>query len=128
MASIASNLQFEGFLAQFTAENVCPAPAITLDKSADKTELVAGETITYTFTSTNTGNTPLIGVAITEGSFSGSGAMSPLTYSWPGVPGTLLADQTVTATSTYVVAQADVDAGVVRNTASVVGNPPTGPQ
>ena len=64
-----------------------PAPAISLVKSVDRTTLVAGQTATYTFVATNTGNVTLTGVVITETQFSGSGAMTALTYTWPGVPG-----------------------------------------
>jgi uncharacterized repeat protein (TIGR01451 family) len=103
-------------------------PGITFTKTADKTgDLVLGENLTYTFTAENTGNTPLTGVAISEGAFSGTGTLSPLNYAWPGTPGTLLAGETVTATATYVVTQADVDAGSIANTADVTGTPPTGP-
>ena len=103
-----------------------PAPAISLVKSVDRTTLVAGQTATYTFVATNTGNVTLTGVVITETQFSGSGAMSALTYTWPGLPGTLLAGQSVTATATYVVTQTDVTSGLLTNTARVTGTPPVG--
>ncbi|WP_223947585.1 SpaA isopeptide-forming pilin-related protein [Arthrobacter sp. NtRootA1] len=102
------------------------APAITLVKTVDKTTLVAGETATYTFVAKNTGNVTLSGVAITETQFSGSGTMSALSYSWPGLPGILLPGQSVTATATYVVTQTDVTTGLLTNTAKVTGNPPLG--
>ena len=98
-------------------------PALSLVKSADKTELVAGETITYSFVGTNTGNVTLTGVAIADP----MPGLSALTYTWPGTAGTLLPGQSVTAKATYVVTQADVDAGTVSNTATVTGTPPTGP-
>src|SRR5699024_2940738 len=41
-------------------------PSITLVKQADKERLVAGETINYTFTATNTGNTTLEKVNLTD--------------------------------------------------------------
>ncbi len=103
-------------------------PAITLVKTVDRTTLVAGQTATYTFVAQNTGNVTLTGVVISETQFSGTGAMSALTYTWPGgLPGVLLAGQTVTATATYVVTQNDVITGVLTNTAKVTGNPAIGP-
>ncbi|WP_458112135.1 DUF11 domain-containing protein [Arthrobacter sp. R1-13] len=98
-------------------------PGISLEKSADKAELVAGETIAYTLVSVNTGNVTLTGVAINDA----MAGLSPLVYTWPGTAGTLLPGQSVTATATYVVSQADVDAGTVSNTATVTSTPPTGP-
>ncbi|MEV7663394.1 GEVED domain-containing protein [Paenarthrobacter sp. NPDC089316] len=103
------------------------APAITLVKTVDRTTLVAGQTATYTFVAQNTGNVTLTGVVISETQFSGTGTMSALTYTWPGLPGVLLAGQSVTATATYVVTQSDVTTGVLTNTAKVSGTPPTGP-
>ncbi|MDR6688321.1 putative repeat protein (TIGR01451 family) [Arthrobacter sp. 1088] len=123
IVQIKSGAPSEGFLAQIQPQPVCPVPAITLDKSADKTGLVAGKAMTYSFTSVNTGNVTLTNVAITDP----LPGLSTLTYTWPGTPGTLLAGQTVTATATYVVTQADVDAGTVSNTATVTGTPSTGP-
>ncbi|MDR6688851.1 putative repeat protein (TIGR01451 family) [Arthrobacter sp. 1088] len=102
------------------------APAITLVKTVDKTTLVAGETATYTFVAKNTGNVTLTSVVITETQFSGTGTMSALSYTWPGLPGVLLPGQSVTATATYVVTPADVTTGLLTNTAKVTGNPPLG--
>lgn len=103
------------------------APAITLVKTVDRTTLVAGQTATYTFVAQNTGNVTLTGVVISETQFSGTGTLSALSYTWPGLPGVLLAGQSVTATANYVVTQSDVTTGVLTNTAMVAGNPPTGP-
>jgi uncharacterized repeat protein (TIGR01451 family) len=41
-------------------------PAIAIDKSADKVQAHAGDTITYTIIVTNTGDTPLYGVTVTD--------------------------------------------------------------
>ncbi|RDV43687.1 hypothetical protein DOE76_16465 [Leifsonia sp. ku-ls] len=104
-----------------------PAPGMTFTKTADASKLSTpaqvGDTITYTFVSTNTGNTTLTGVTITDP----LPGLSALTYSWPGAPGTLLPGQSVTATATYTLTQADIDAGHVANSAFSTGTPPVGP-
>ncbi|WP_050370621.1 DUF7507 domain-containing protein [Streptomyces acidiscabies] len=95
-------------------------PALTVVKSADRTDLVAGQTVTYSFKVTNTGNVALKSIAVKEGDFSGTGAMSAVTC--PG--GSLAPGAAVTCTATYVVTQADVDAGKLTNTATATGVPP----
>ncbi|MBE7162303.1 MAG: DUF11 domain-containing protein, partial [Williamsia herbipolensis] len=77
-----------------------------------------GDTVNWQFSATNTGNTTLYGVAIQDG-LSG---VSSLTYSWPGTAGQLAPGDRVTATATYQLTQADVDAGSVVNPATVTGN------
>ncbi|NQD87631.1 DUF11 domain-containing protein, partial [Paenarthrobacter sp. CM16] len=104
-----------------------PAPAMEFSKSADASAIqdpsVVGDQITYTFTSTNTGNVPLTNVSITDP----LAGLSALTYTWPGTPGELLPGQTVTATATYAITQADITAGHVANSATTTGTPPVGP-
>ncbi|WP_426005422.1 DUF7507 domain-containing protein [Paenarthrobacter sp. NyZ202] len=104
-----------------------PAPALEFTKSADTSDLQspsqAGDVITYTFTAKNTGNTVLTGVVINDP----LAGLSALSYTWPDTPGTLLPGETVTAMATYAITQADIDAGHVANSATVSGNPPTGP-
>ena len=103
------------------------SPALTLVKTADTSALSSpakvGDTVTYNFTERNTGNVTLTNVSITDP----SPGLSPLIYSWPGVAGTLVPGQAVTASATYQVTQADLNAGHVVNTATGAGTPPTGP-
>lgn len=99
-----------------------PKPGLTMVKSADKTELKAGETITYSFKLTNTGNVTLHDLKVTEGTFTGSGTLSAA--SCPKAP--LAPGNSATCTATYRVTQADVDRGSVHNTATATGTPPTG--
>ncbi|WP_072314486.1 DUF7507 domain-containing protein [Agrococcus sp. Marseille-P2731] len=99
-------------------------PALELLKSGVLAEGMPGDPIVYTFSARNTGNVPLTGVAISD-PMPGLGALS---YTWPGTPGQLAPGQTVTATATAALTQAQADAGEARNTATVVGTPPTGPQ
>jgi uncharacterized repeat protein (TIGR01451 family) len=85
-------------------------PAIAIDKSADRSQAHAGDTITYTIIVTNTGDTPLYDVSVTDtllGTFS---------------IGTLGVGQSVTITPppTYTVHAGDPDPLV--NTATASGH------
>ncbi|MBK7880309.1 MAG: DUF11 domain-containing protein [Saprospiraceae bacterium] len=81
-----------------------------MDGNAD-----AGETVSYTFKVTNTGNVTLTNIVVTDPLFAVSGG--PITLA----PGQM--DNT-TFTGTYVLLQSDVDAGVRLNTATVNGKDP----
>src|SRR5699024_2277934 len=53
--------------------------------------------------------------------------LSDIAYGeWPVTEGTLAPGQSVTATATYELTQTDVNDGVVENTATVTGTPPSG--
>src|SRR5690606_20759653 len=94
-------------------------PGLVLDKSAEPSEeLVLGETITYTFTATNTGNTTLTGVEIEDTEFDAAGELSELECD-PAQPATLAPGEVLECTATYTVEQADVDAGEITNAAVV---------
>ncbi|MGY3725036.1 DUF7507 domain-containing protein, partial [Granulicatella balaenopterae] len=95
-------------------------PAIKLEKTADKTNLVVGETVTYTFTVTNTGNVTLTNVTVTDDKLTPSTITLETTTLAPG--------ETTTGSGTYVVTQADVDQTKVINTAKVTGLPPVTPE
>ena len=91
--------------------------------------LSAGDTLTYTVTATNTGNVTLSGVAVQSDTLtqmdttSSANSLSAFTA---GGSTTLAPGGSVSFTATYVVAQADIDAGGLSNTATVVGTPPSG--
>ncbi|MEI3848925.1 DUF7507 domain-containing protein, partial [Microbacterium sp. CCNWLW41] len=106
----------KGVAALCTFTNDARLPAVSLEKTADKTTLVAGETVTYSFRVTNTGNVPLKDVSVAETAFTGAGSMSAV--SCPALPEPLAPDASVTCTATYSVQQADVNAGSVENTAT----------
>ncbi|MBZ5738024.1 DUF7507 domain-containing protein [Nocardioides mangrovi] len=98
-------------------------PALTLDKTAGAITDVdgngpdAGDTITYSFKVTNTGNVPLNPVTVADTKVG--------TVTCPS--GALAPGATVTCTAAaYVLTQADVNAGKVDNTATASGTPPTG--
>ncbi|MFF7455832.1 hypothetical protein [Kitasatospora sp. NPDC008115] len=106
-----------------------PDPKISLVKSvspSDEESFTAGQTLTYSFVVTNTGNVTLKDVKVTEGTFTGTG--TPPVATCPAAQTASLAPgASMTCTATYTVTQADVDAGSIKNSATVTGNPPTGP-
>jgi hypothetical protein len=93
-------------------------PGIALVKAASPAEYAEpGETISYTYAVTNTGNVTLHAIALTD---SRLGAVTcPESALAPG--------QSMTCTAEHVTTRADVDAGHIANTADVTAHPPTGP-
>ena len=77
----------------------------------------AGETIEYTFTVTNTGNVTISNVTIDDPLVPVAGTIASL------APGEV---DTATFATTYVITQADVDAGMVENQAIANGQTPDG--
>ncbi len=108
-----------------TPVNPAYAPAVALVKTATLSggtaNALPGDTISYAFTVTNTGNVTLTGLAITEETLPGvtlSGG--PIASLAPG------ASDSTTITATYIVTQDDIDAGEVVNSARVAGSDPFG--
>lgn len=100
-----------------------PAPQISLVKTGKAAgNGAAGETITFTFAATNTGNVTLTDVTIADP----LPGLSALTYNWSAATaeGVLAPGETVTATATYVITEADVERGSVVNAALATGQPP----
>src|SRR5690606_32130457 len=99
-------------------------PALELTKSVTSTgPYTEGDTITYQFVVTNTGDVTLTDVSVTDELV----GLSTIAYTWPGPAGILEAGQSVTATATYTVTAADVNAGNVHNSAIAEGTPPSTP-
>ncbi|MDR5699010.1 DUF7507 domain-containing protein, partial [Agromyces aerolatus] len=97
-----------------------PSPGIQLVK----TGVLTDGTIAYEFVVTNTGDVTLSGVGITDE----LPGLSDLVFGeWPAEAGVLAPGQSVTATASYELTQADRDAGEVVNTATTTGTPPAGP-
>src|SRR5690606_40729007 len=82
-----------------------------------------GSMIAYQFVVTNTGDVTLTDVSVTDELV----GLSAITYAWTGAPGVLLVGESVTATATYTVTAADVNAGNVHNSATAEGTPPSTP-
>ncbi|WP_442922916.1 DUF7507 domain-containing protein, partial [Microbacterium sp. H83] len=99
-----------------------PSPSLVVTKDDTPAGGAAGDTITYSFTLENRGTVTLSGVVLSD---SLAGLSTP-TIAWPTVDRVLAPGEVATATATYVIRQADVDAGVVRNTASASASAPGG--
>ncbi len=99
-------------------------PAITLDKSVSPTRFnAAGETLTYTFAISNTGNAALSNLTLDDGM---SGLGTP-TCTPVDLGASLAAGQSTTCTATYTTTPADVSAAANKsNTATASGTPPNG--
>jgi hypothetical protein len=94
------------------------APAILVGKSSSPDTFgAAGETITYSYAVTNTGNVTLHRITLTDS------RLGPITCPDP----TLAPTASMTCTASYVTTQADVDRGDIENAAVVTGHPPVGP-
>src|SRR5690606_37446736 len=93
------------------------APAISIEKTAGiPTGQSQGATITYTFLVTNTGNVTLTGIVVDDAQLDAP-AVCPVTTLAPGA--------STTCTGTHTITQAEVNAGVVDNTATAT-DPTTG--
>jgi uncharacterized repeat protein (TIGR01451 family) len=91
---------------------------ISLTKEAAEASFDAvGDELTYTLVATNTGNVTLTNVTISDPTVNPLLCVQPVTLA-PG--------ETLTCTATYVVTQADLDAGGVKNLATTKGTPPGG--
>jgi hypothetical protein len=86
-------------------------PALTLDKSSGSANFDApGDTLSYSYLLTNTGNVTLVGPFTV--------ADDRATVTCPATPAALAPGASITCTATYTVTQADIDAGFVKNTAT----------
>jgi uncharacterized repeat protein (TIGR01451 family) len=99
-------------------------PSISLSKSGTYVDIInfgsysAGDRIDYTFSITNTGNVTLTNVTLSDLNATVTG--DPIPSMAPG------AINTETYTASYILTQADIDAGTYANAASVSGTPPAG--
>src|SRR5690606_36450451 len=102
-------------------------PSMTIEKTGTLNDLDGdglldlGETISYAFLVTNTGNVTLSGVTVHAPLLTDAGV------SLEQGPQTLAPGGSFTFTATYTPTQADIDAGRVENTATGTGTPPSGP-
>ena len=95
------------------------APSLQISKVADDdTNVVAGQTVTYTYTVTNNGNVPISGITLSDEHKGVVGALTPAFSSFTTNTGSTNSGNTITVlqpgdvavyTATYVVTQSDVD-------------------
>jgi uncharacterized repeat protein (TIGR01451 family) len=105
----------------FSIVAVAPNLSLSLAKTASPSLITAaGQTISYSFVVTNTGDLTMSNIAVNESAFSGTG--TPPVASCPS--SSLAAGASETCTATYTVTQADVDGGKITNTATAWGTPP----
>ncbi len=101
-----------------TATVVPQTNSIALAKTASVSGTAAlGKVVTYTFTVKNTGNTTLHNIVVTDPMVGLTISGSPIATLAPGATNTSI-------TGTYVITQADVDAGKVTNSALVTAKDP----
>ncbi|MBD0833036.1 DUF7507 domain-containing protein, partial [Aestuariibaculum sediminum] len=114
-------------------------PAVAIIKTSEVNDggdgIDAGDTITYTYTVSNSGDVTLYDVDVTENAadFTGSGTLPTPAYSSGGsdIDGEgdgydLTVGESLEFTATYVLTQADMDAGGVTNQATATANDPQG--
>ena len=94
-------------------------PGVTIVKSSNATAATkAGDTVTFTFVVKNAGNVTITSFVVTDP----LPGLSPINC---GGVTSLAPGASVSCTATYVVTQANVDAGVINNTATVIGQTAT---
>ena len=117
-----------------TVVTIPGAPSLNTVKVLTSTTTTVGGTVTYSITVTNEGNVKLTGVGIASDTLTRAGgtvltlASGPVfaSSSQSSAEGTLLRGETATYTASYVLVQADIDAGGISNTATAQGTPPVG--
>ena len=97
-------------------------PALTMVKTGSVPDFEQpGQTVTYSYKVTNTGNVTLHDVAVTDPHPNVSAISCP-----GGQPFSLAPGASTICTATYTTTQADVDAGKITNTATARGVSPNG--
>ncbi|WP_458627387.1 DUF7507 domain-containing protein [Winogradskyella sp. PC D3.3] len=124
--SIVSDLSDDDSVLEddITETSVCQSTAIALIKTGSVNDANndgcgnVGETITYTFTVTNQGNTTITAVELSDTML---GGVIALESGDDDLDNELDVDETWIYTADYIVTQSDIDAGFVNNQATVTG-------
>lgn len=118
-----------------TVVSIPGAPSLNSVKQITSATTVVGGTVTYSITVTNDGNVKLTGVALASDTLTRADNTALALTSGPtfvsnslsSAQGTLLRGEVATYSASYVLVQADIDAGGISNTATARGTPPVGP-
>ena len=103
--------------------SVTQSPGLTVVKTASPaTVSAAGQSITYSYAVTNTGNVTVTGIGVSDTQAAPAGATSPV--SCPST--SLAAGASMRCTATYTATQADLDHGSIGDTATASGTAPDG--
>ena len=103
--------------------SVTQSPGLTVVKTASPaTVSTAGQSITYSYAVTNTGNVTVTGIGVSDTQAAPAGATSPV--SCPST--SLAAGALMRCTATYTATQADLDHGSIGDTATASGTAPDG--
>ncbi|WP_172448528.1 DUF7507 domain-containing protein [Caulobacter mirabilis] len=87
------------------------SPAITIDKTVDRSSIAAPGALNYTITVRNSGNVALTGVAVSDTLPDGGAGTLTGPTGGGGAPGVLDVGETWTYTTSFNVSQARIDAG-----------------
>ena len=112
-----------------------PQAEVTGLKTITSTGTDVGDTVSFEITVQNTGNVTVTGVGVNSDTLERQDGTPLALAAGPtfssndgGSPqGVLQVGETATFVATYVLVQADLDAGGIRNSAVVAGTPPRGP-
>ena len=114
-----------------TVTTITPVAALKAVKKATTTGLAAGEPINYTIAVKNIGNVPISNITVGDVLTDAKGAVLALstgpTFSSGtngATPALLPPGETLTYTASFTITQAVINAGGVRNTATVSGKDP----
>ena len=103
---------------------VTVAPGYEIEKSADRSSYAAiGETVTYTYTVTNIGSVQITDIVVNDDKIPSVTCDTTTVDATTNGNG---AAKFATCTGTYVVTQADIDAGEITNVATASGTPTYG--
>jgi uncharacterized repeat protein (TIGR01451 family) len=100
---------------ELTSQPSEETPAIEVTKSADKATASSGDTITYTYTITNTDNVTISNISLEDDK------LGPISDNITLAPG-----KNITATATYTVSEGDLEQGSIVNKATATGTDPDG--
>ena len=116
-----------------TETPLAPVPSLVVQKTASSTGSSVGDVITYAIEIKNTGNVTVKDLVLTDTFTDAQGAALALTTgpsfvknSGASAEKMLVPGETATYTATYVITQAAIDAGGVKNVALVAGTDPLG--